>query len=61
MKVGILPRVFTGSPGVRMPAHWTMLERDAGDAMCTELIDAVTLDVVWTDTLRVELGEILAA
>jgi len=61
MKVGILPRVFTGSPGVRMPAHWTMLERDAGDAMCTELIDAVTLDVVWTDTLRVELGETLAA
>lgn len=57
MKTGILPRVFTGSPGVRMPADWTMLERDVDGATCTEVIDAVTMAVVWTDTFRVDLRE----
>ncbi len=61
MKTGILPRVFTGSPGVRMPADWTMLDRDVGGATCTEVVDAVTMDVVWADTLRVDLGEALPA
>ncbi|MCC7040892.1 MAG: transglutaminase domain-containing protein [Burkholderiales bacterium] len=57
MKIGVVPRVFTGSPGVRMPEHWTRLERAEGEAISTELVDATTLEVVWTDTMRVTLGE----
>lgn len=57
MKTGILPRVFSGSPGVRMPEDWTMLDREIDGATCSEVIDAVTMDVVWAETLRVDLGE----
>lgn len=57
MKTGILPRVFDGSPGVRMPDDWTLLDRETDGAACSEVVDAVTMDVVWAETLTVDLGE----
>lgn len=61
MNMGYMPRAFNGSPGVQLPAAWTSLECDAAGASQTDIIDLSNNAIVWTDTLRVELGEILAA
>lgn len=59
MKTGILPRAFNGSPGVRLPAQWRTLNRDAGGATEAAIVDAATGDVVWTDIIRIALGDTL--
>lgn len=61
MKMGYMPRAFNGSPGVRLPAAWTSLEVDADGATQTDIIDTSHHALVWTDTLRVELGAPVSA
>lgn len=58
MKSEVLPRVFNRSPGVRLPTAWRVLERDVEDG-ATEIavVDLITMDDVWADTIRIDMGD----
>lgn len=60
MKSEVLPRVFNRSPGVQLPPVWRVLERAVDDG-ATEIavVDTATQQDVWTDTIRVEMGDVV--
>lgn len=59
MKMGYLPRAFNGSPGVRLPKAWTSLERDVDESTVTDVVDMNSNAIVWTDTIRLDVGPVL--
>lgn len=60
MKSEVLPRVFNRSPSVRLPSVWRVLEREVDDG-ATEiaLVDVITGQDVWADTIRIEMGDVV--